>query len=245
VDADKSVDNKESNPGASVLSELGHVLERQLTLEPDQFSRFLKSSPDPFEPHEMREKREAYHYSASKNLVMRSQLDCHDNRLPRKTFDIKTRATVAIRMDTLNYRMNRGYLISKAEGALESFEREKYDLIRSAFLKYSMQVRIGNMDGIFLAYHSYVHSLPQEFAKSTANSYSSAFLSTGQIFGFEYLSLEELDKAISGSHEESTQAFHLCVGLLETIFERVTADQPATVSQCCVCPYCRNNELMS
>lgn len=141
-------------PDAAILSELGHVLERQLTMEPHQFSRFLKSSSDPFLPHEMRDKREAYHYSASKNLVMRSQLDCHDDRLPRKTFDIKTRATVAIRRDMLNYQNNRGYLISKAEGELESFEREKYDLIRAAFLKYSMQVRIGKMDGIFLAYHS-------------------------------------------------------------------------------------------
>jgi hypothetical protein len=123
-------------------------------MEPKEFSRFLKSSPEPFESHEMRDKREAYYYSASKNLVMRSQLDCHDDRLPRRTFDIKTRATVAIRMDRLNHMMNRGYLISKGQGELESFEREKYDLIRSAFLKYSMQVRIGNMDGIFLAYHS-------------------------------------------------------------------------------------------
>lgn len=153
VDADKSME-KEGSPDQTILSELGHVLERQLTLEPSQFSRFMKSSPDPFEPHEMREKREAYHYYASKNLVMRSQLDCHNDRLPRKTFDIKTRATVAIRMDTLNYQMNRNYLIARAEGPLESFEREKYDLVRSAFLKYSMQVRIGNMDGIFLAYHS-------------------------------------------------------------------------------------------
>lgn len=173
----------------------------------NEFSRFLKSSDKPFAPHEMRDKREAYHYSATPNLVMRSQLDCHDSRLPRSTFDIKTRATVAIRLDRLNYLMNRGYLIRRAEGFLGSFEREKYDLIRSAFLKYSMQVRIGQMDGIFLAYHS-----------------------TGRIFGFEYLSLEDLDNTISGSTEESDQAFKLCVGLLESIFERVTADQPNTVS---------------
>lgn len=153
VDADKSVEERD-RPDETILSDLGHVLERQLTMEPDEFSRFLRSSTNPFAPHEMREKREAYHYSASKKLVMRSQLDCHDSRLPRKTFDIKTRATVAIRMDMLNHLNNRGYLISKAEGDLESFEREKYDLVRSAFLKYSMQVRIGQMDGIFLAYHS-------------------------------------------------------------------------------------------
>jgi hypothetical protein len=85
---------------------------------------------------------------------MRSQLDCHDDRLPRKTFDIKTRATIAIRRDILNHAHAAGYTISKAMGYLESFEREKYDLIRAAFLKYSFQARIGKMDGIFLAYHS-------------------------------------------------------------------------------------------
>lgn len=41
-----------------------------------------------------------------------------------------------------------------------------YDMSRSAFLKYSMQVRIGDMDGIFVAYHN-----------------------TARIFGFQYISL--------------------------------------------------------
>ena len=54
----------------------------------------------------------------------------------------------------LNHQHGAGYAITTSQGFLESFEREKYDLIRSAFLKYSMQVRIGDMDGIFLAYHS-------------------------------------------------------------------------------------------
>ena len=44
--------------------------------------------------------------------------------------------------------------------------RRFYDMTRSAFLKYSMQVRIGNMDGIFVAYHN-----------------------TARIFGFQYISL--------------------------------------------------------
>lgn len=66
---------------------------------------------------------------------------------------------------------------------------------------------------------------------NTDNLYHLLSCSTGQIFGFEYLSLEDIDKSISGSHEESTQAFHLCVGMLETIFERVTADQPGRVSR--------------
>ena len=38
------------------------------------------------------------------NFVMRSQLDCHDHRLPGTgVFDIKTRACISLRMDILNY----------------------------------------------------------------------------------------------------------------------------------------------
>lgn len=137
---------------------------------------------------------------------MRSQLDCHDDRLPRKTFDIKTRGSIALRRDMLNHLSASGYQITSLTGHLSSFEREKYDLIRSAFLKYSMQVRIGAMDGIFLAYHS-----------------------GEQIFGFEYLPLEELDKFISGSFEESQQAFQLCLGTLEAMLERAVTDIPGKV----------------
>ena len=85
---------------------------------------------------------------------MRSQLDCHDSRLPGTgVFDIKTRAAYPIRHDNLNYKVGRsmsflsyfsdsrgqeyaGYQIRSLHGPLESFEKEYYDLIRSAFLKY-------------------------------------------------------------------------------------------------------------
>lgn len=68
---------------------------------------------------------------------MRSQLDCQDPRLPGTgVFDIKTRASLPIRIDLLNYEENSGYLIRQMHGLIESFEREYYDLIRSAFLKY-------------------------------------------------------------------------------------------------------------
>lgn len=45
---------------------------------------------------------------------MRSQLDGFDTRLPRKTFDIKTRAVVAVRQDILNYKAGAGYNIKKS-----------------------------------------------------------------------------------------------------------------------------------
>jgi len=99
----------------------------------------------------------------SDKFVMRSQLDCHDPRLPGTgIFDIKTRACISIRMDILNYQVlgifftkdhpllylpslaqeNAGYLIEHQHGFLGSFEREYYDLIRSAFLKYRYKSHI-------------------------------------------------------------------------------------------------------
>lgn len=41
------------------------------------------------------------------HLVLRSQLDAHNEHLPNKTFDLKTRGTVAIRQDRLNYEVRR------------------------------------------------------------------------------------------------------------------------------------------
>lgn len=146
---------------------------------------------------------------------MRSQLDCHDHRLPGKgTFDIKTRAALVIRHDRANYEAslqstlpaqpcvyllglidtqeNSAYDIHKLTGLKESFEKECvvmqfsrvrsgahflvlrfYDMSRAAFLKYSMQVRIGDMDGIFVAYHN-----------------------TARIFGFQYISLWVISFAV-------------------------------------------------
>lgn len=51
-------------------------------------------------------------------------------------FDIKTRAVMAIRHDLLNFEESSGYQIRTVQGLVESFEKEYYDLIRSAFLKY-------------------------------------------------------------------------------------------------------------
>ena len=40
------------------------------------------------------------------------------------------------------------YKIESLTGREDSFESEYYDMIRSAFLEYSFQARIGNMDGV-------------------------------------------------------------------------------------------------
>lgn len=70
-----------------------------------------------------------------------------------KIFDLKTRATHAIRnsfrqgpkdMDPKDrYKAFVHYKIDRQQGLFNSFEREMYDMIRSAFIKYSLQLRIG------------------------------------------------------------------------------------------------------
>lgn len=70
------------------------------------------------------------------------------------------------------------------------------DLIRSAFLKYQFQARIGCMDGIFVAYHS-----------------------TARFYGFQYLPISEMDEALFESHETGKQVFKLALGILEKLLK--------------------------
>lgn len=138
---------------------------------------------------------------------MRSQLDCSDDRLPRKTFDLKTRAVVAVRQDRANWVESSGYMIRRMRGVNESFEREMWDMTRSAFLKYFFQARIGNMDGILVAYHS-----------------------TATMFGFQYVPLEDMMMQLFSSMEMGEQAFLLCIGMLERVLDVVTDIFPNDVS---------------
>lgn len=195
----------------NVLTWMGTLLEKFLTVPESEFKTLMRSSPAPAEGEEDK-RREAYRYAKSNRFLMRSQLDCVDSRLPGTgVFDVKTRAAVPIRLDLLNFEENSGYLIRTLHGPLESFEKEYYDLIRSAFLKYSFQARIGNMDGVFVAYHN-----------------------TARIFGFQYVSLEEMDARLFGEYEKSTavvngdsaptrgtRIFEKCVKLLETVMDEI------------------------
>ncbi|KAI0304363.1 mitochondrial protein Pet127-domain-containing protein [Multifurca ochricompacta] len=181
----------------------GTLLEKFLTHSPSEFLRLTRSSDNPTvvmkEP-----KREAYRYAKSDKFVLRSQLDCFDGRLPGTgVFDIKTRAVMTIRHDLLNFEENSGYQIRTLHGLVESFEKEYYDLIRSAFLKYSFQARIGNMDGVFVAYHN-----------------------TKRIFGFQYIPLAEMDARLFGESAVGDAVFEKCLLLLEVVLEEATRELP-------------------
>nr|XP_019000426.1 uncharacterized protein I203_06840 [Kwoniella mangroviensis CBS 8507]OCF63887.1 hypothetical protein I203_06840 [Kwoniella mangroviensis CBS 8507] len=198
VDSDKRWDIE------NVISDFGRILEKMLTCEVHDFKRFLLSSPESAVPEEERTAKEAYRYQRVNSLLMRSQLDCYDPRLPGNgVFDIKTRACLPVRHDRANYLANSAYDISKDRGYTQSYEREYYDLLRAGMLKFSLQVRIGGMDGIFLAYHN-----------------------TSRLYGFQYISLSEIDERIFGSTEMAEQAFRLSVSLLELLLQKSVAEFP-------------------
>lgn len=199
IDSDKQYDNE------NILSMLGKSMEKLLTLPKEEFEKYKKTRS-----HQLTEEEknadEAYHYTTFGDFLMRSQLDAHDPRLPGTgVFDLKTRAVVTIRMDVQEHEKGVGYEIRHRIGQWESFEREYYDLIRSAFLKYSLQVRMGRMDGIFVAYHN-----------------------TERIFGFQYISLEEMDQAIHGQSDTTLgdQEFKASLTILNDLLDRATKRFP-------------------
>lgn len=132
--------------------------------------------------------------------MLRSQLDCHDNRLPKKSFDLKTRATLPIRMDVRNYRDYLSYRLHRTHGLYESFEREFFDLCRSALLKYNFQVRIGDMDGILIAYHN-----------------------TAELFGFQYLTRAEMDEILYGNVATGDAVFKMILQVFENVLLAITS----------------------
>lgn len=203
----------------SILSKLGHTLERFLTEHPDDFNKMLlKNQKDQLRGGIMAEEEEEgddgkgfFHYTQCGDMLLRSQIDCMDRRLPRMTFDIKTRATFPIRMDLYNYSQYLDYRLDKQHGLVGSFERELYDMSRSAFLKYNLQARIGGMDGIFVAYHN-----------------------TVELFGFQYLSREWIDECIFGSQVAGDLAFKLLLSsysrILEIVLSKVNKDWTARMT---------------
>ncbi|KAI0269903.1 mitochondrial protein Pet127-domain-containing protein [Gloeopeniophorella convolvens] len=200
------IDKAESDPGLAsknILVWMGTMLEKFLTRPPTEFLGLTRIAADPSVRTE-EPAREAYRYAKSSKFITRSQLDCFDHRLPGTgVFDIKTRAALSIRHDTLNHEESSGYQISTFKGLAESFEKEYYDLIRSAFLKYSFQARIGNMDGVFVAYHN-----------------------TKKIFGFQYIPLSEMDARLFGEEAVGDVVFGKCMQLLEVVLDEATREFP-------------------
>lgn len=199
VDADKEHDSP------NILMMQGKSMEKLLTLEKDDFEKYRKPKAGEQAPA-IDSDPESYHYSACENFLLRSQLDAWDPRLPGTgMFDLKTRACAGIRMDMSNHEHGMGYQIKERFGEWESFDREYFDMMRSAFLKYSLQVRMGRMDGIFVAYHN-----------------------IERIFGFQYISLAELDNGLHGQTDPclGDREFKMTVSMMNEIFDLATKEFP-------------------
>jgi hypothetical protein len=203
IDADKEYD------GANVLMLLGRSMEKLMTLPTSEFERYRKDKSGGISEVE-RNQPESYHYSSLGDFLLRSQLDAQDDRLPGTgMFDLKTRAVLPIRMRSNDHEPMTGYEITQAQGQYESFEREYYDMMRGTALKYSLQARMGHMDGIFVAYHN-----------------------VKRIFGFQYISMSELDRALHGTPDTTlgNQEFNLSISLLNEILNKATEKFPDQVS---------------
>ncbi|KAK6432542.1 hypothetical protein LTR95_011291 [Oleoguttula sp. CCFEE 5521] len=199
IDADKEFDS------GNVLMMLGKSMEKLLTLSRSDYERYRKTDPREI-PIEERDAPEAFQYTTMGDFLMRSQLDAYDPRLPGTgMFDLKTRAVLPIRMDAGDYKPMLGYELTSLQGEFRSYEREYSDMLRSTMLKYMLQARMGRMDGIFLAYHN-----------------------VQRIFGFQYLPMKEIDRAIHGQVHPclGDQEFKLSLDMLNKVLEMATAKFP-------------------
>lgn len=97
-----------------------------------------------------------------------------------------------------NYEDYLDYKIKTYKGLHSSYEREYYDLIRGGFMKYAFQLKIGRMDGAFIAYHNTIEN-----------------------FGFEYVTTKEIERRIFGSAHYADLVFTACSKLMTNILDNV------------------------
>jgi hypothetical protein len=134
---------------------MGKYMEKMFTTDVDFFNTYYVLDPltnkpkKEISPEEMKEfqSEDYYRYLKAGNMLLRSQIDTagEDENGNPIIFELKTRATAPIRYDITNYIDYLDYNIIKFKGTHSSFEREFYDLIRGGFLKYIMQMKIGQM----------------------------------------------------------------------------------------------------
>jgi len=167
----------------------------------DYCQKFLKNDKPQtnFGPREI--PQDVYLYKTIGPFCLRSQIDCWHPDLPgpNKYFDLKTRATHAIRVDCANHMKHSTYTLSNLVGSEASYELEYYDMIRSVFMKYSFQMKIGNMGGVFVAYHN-----------------------TQQLLGFEYITSKEVDECVFSSQILADKSFEVSLKLFAAILGTVT-----------------------
>lgn len=189
--------------GEIILLKMGKYMEKIFTTSSEEFEqRYIKGKlSSKFEI----ESDEFFKFVAYDKILLRSQIDCagKDSKGNDIVFEIKTRAVAPIRYDVLNYQDYVDYELTSLYGKHSSYEREFYDLIRGAFLKYLFQLKIGGMDGALISYHN-----------------------TQKIFGFEYVTLTDMQRRIFGNSNFSDIIFKASLKLLEETLDYILSDFP-------------------
>lgn len=202
VESDKGPIQKKN---MDVLLKGGIIIEGLFTNEEDFFNRVCDlNTPLSEEDQKMIYMgSKSFRYRKIGKLLIRSQIDCQElDELGNPfVYEIKTRACSPIRYDLENYEKYLDYKIVSRNGTTQSYELEYFDLIRSILLKYFFQIKIGRMDGAFIAYHN-----------------------TQKFFGYEYISLAEIEKRLFGCPEISNQVLKICATILQDILDDIVRD---------------------
>lgn len=187
-------------PNHLILIQMGKILERVYTMEPDHFNAtFIKDKQNLglFPPVD-----DDYHRFMVLNdkICLRSQIDCKTTMPDGKhvVFEIKSRALAPIRYDIFEWSKYLDYYIDPIYGELHSYEREYYDLIRGAMLKYFFQLKIGQMDGAFVGYHN-----------------------SRENFGFEYVKMSTIEKLLFSSTFKADMVFMLSTRIMSHLLDKI------------------------
>ncbi len=187
-----------------ILLKMGKYMEKLFTCSKADFeARYIKK--DGKKPESFKDEGDYFNFVGYDKILLRSQIDCagKDKFGNDIVYEIKTRAVSPIRYDVHNYFDYLNYDMNSLLGKHSSYEREFYDLIRGAFLKYLFQLKIGGMDGAFIGYHN-----------------------TQRLYGFEYCSLNDIERRIFGNCNFSNIIFKASLKMLEETLEFILRDFP-------------------
>ncbi len=188
-----------------ILLKMGKYMEKIFTSSPDEFKeRYMKNNKSGSATVDLKDD-DFFNFVKYDKFLLRSQIDCGGKDINGNdiVFEIKTRAVAPIRYDVENYLDYLDYSVDTLQGRHSSYEREYYDLIRGAFLKYMFQLKIGGMSGAFISYHN-----------------------TDSIYGFEYVPLIDMERRLFGNPGFADMIFKACLKLLQEVLDVILRDFP-------------------
>ncbi|KAJ3384602.1 hypothetical protein HDU92_003491 [Lobulomyces angularis] len=203
----RAIDVERSTIEASnILMELGKSMEKMMVLSEKDYSYYLKDKEIP-STNVIEE--DCFNYTKVGDFLIRSQIDCkyesEKSKARKKTliFDLKTRAIRNIRLDVHNYKRYVTYKIRKIFGPRLTWESEYCDMLRSVFVKWKFQGKLGLMDGMFVFHHS-----------------------TKKALGFQYISMKKIDRALCGSVAFGDFMFKMSMQLLNALLNALVKRYP-------------------